>query len=323
MSALFDDADLITAGVGGLGGAFSIGEKRRLPMIQAYMFPLTPTHAYASPLLSRSLSIGLLNRLSFHVMRQMLWMTTNATDAETRRSLGLPSASILGPFGALKRRRVPVLYGYSRHVLPRPDDWDERTQVTGYWFLDPPSEWQPPADLTAFLQAGSPPIYIGFGSMGSEKPEQTTALLLDALVRTGQRALLVSGWGGLSRVELPSNVYMLTSVPHTWLFPRMAAVVHHGGAGTTAAGLRAGVPSLIVPHFGDQAFWGQRVAERGVGPAPIPRRRLTAERLAEAIERMITDTAMRQRAAELGVHIRAEGGIGRAVELIERWAAQS
>ena len=320
-STFYDDVDLIVGGMGGLGGAFSIAEKFGLPMIQAYVFPLTPTRTFASPLLPRSLPIGLLNRLSYHVMRQMLWMTTNATDAETRRSLGLPSTSILGPFGVLKRRRVPVIYGYSRHVLPRPDDWDDRTQIAGYWFLDAPADWQPPADLTTFLQAGSPSVYVGFGSMGSEKPEQTTRLLLDALARTGQRAVLASGWGGLSQMDLPENIYMLSSVPHQWLFPRMAAIVHHGGAGTTAAVMRAGVPSLIVPHFGDQAFWGQRVAALGVGPAPIPRRQLTAERLAESLERMIADTTLRQRAADLGERIRSEDGIGRAVELIERWGS--
>ncbi len=138
--------------------------------------------------------------------------------------------------------------------------------VTGYWFLDPVDEWTPPADLLEFLQAGAPPIFIGFGSMSPRNPEAMTQVILQALARTQQRAIILSGWGGLHSGDLPDSVYMLDSIPFSWLFPRVAAVVHHGGAGTTSAGLRAGVPSIIVPFFADQPFWGQRVADLGVGP---------------------------------------------------------
>jgi len=149
-------------------------------------------------------------------------------------------------------------------------------------------------------------------------PEATAQLILQALARTRQRAIMQSGWGGLRSTSVPDSVFMIDAVPHAWLFPRMAAVVHHGGAGTTSAGLRAGVPSIIVPFFGDQPYWGQRVADLGVGPAPIPYKRLTADRLAQAIEIAVTDQAMRQRAAELGSKIRAENGIARAVDVIQQ-----
>ena len=176
-----------------------------------------------------------------------------------------------------------------------------------------------------FLEAGSPPVYIGFGSMSSREPEATTRLVIEALRRVGQRAILLSGWGGLQKTDLPDMVFMGESLPHAWLFPRVAAVVHHGGAGTTAAGLRAGVPSITVPFFGDQPFWGRRIAELGVGPEPIPRRRLTVERLASAIQQAVGDDGMRLRAAKLGARIRAEDGIAGAVEIIrqveKRWAA--
>jgi UDP:flavonoid glycosyltransferase YjiC (YdhE family) len=129
---------------------------------------------------------------------------------------------------------------------------------------------------------------------------------------------LLSGWGGLQKTDLPAAVFMIDSIPHAWLFPRVAAVVHHGGAGTTAAGLRAGVPSLVIPFTTEQEFWGQRVRNLGVGPAPIPRRKLTVDRLAQAIEEAVTNTAMRQRAAELGSKIQAEDGIANAVEIIQR-----
>jgi len=203
-------------------------------------------------------------------------------------------------------------------VLPPPADWDERMHVTGYWFLDPVDAWTPPADLLEFLQAGSPPIFIGFGSMSPRNPEAMTQVILQALARTRQRAIILSGWGGLRAANVPDTVFTLDSIPFSWLFPRVAAVVHHGGAGTTAAGLRAGVPSIIVPFFADQPFWGQRVMDLGVGPAPIPRKELTAERLAQAIQMAVTDQPLRERAADLGTRIRAEDGIARAVELVKQ-----
>jgi UDP:flavonoid glycosyltransferase YjiC (YdhE family) len=158
--------------------------------------------------------------------------------------------------------------------------------------------------------------------MSSRNPEATANLIVDALARAGQRGIIHAGWGGLQRTELPGSVLMINGAPFSWLFPRVAAVVHHGGAGTTSAGLRAGVPSVVVPFFGDQPFWGQRVADLGVGPAPIPRKKLTAERLAEAIRTAVTDEAMRGRAAELGARIRAEDGVANAVAVVERVASK-
>jgi UDP:flavonoid glycosyltransferase YjiC (YdhE family) len=215
-------------------------------------------------------------------------------------------------------RKSPVLYGYSPAVIPRPPDWGEDVHVTGYWFLDAVDDWTPAPELVAFLEGDPPPIYVGFGSMSSRNPEETANIVFQALAQSGQRAVVLSGWGGLQPERIPDSVFMVESVPFSWLFPRMAAVVHHGGAGTTAAGLRAGVPSLVVPFFGDQPYWGQRVADLGAGPKPIPRKRLTADRLAEAISQAVTDEAICQRAAELGARIRAEDGIARAVAIIEQ-----
>jgi sterol 3beta-glucosyltransferase len=140
--------------------------------------------------------------------------------------------------------------------------------------------------------------------------------VLQAIARTGQRAILQAGWGGLSKADVPANILIVNAVPHSWLFPRMAAVVHHGGAGTTAAGLRAGVPSIVIPFFGDQPFWGRRVADLGVGTAPIPRQQLNVEKLAQAIDRAVTDPVMRQRATELGAKIQAEDGIGNVIAIV-------
>jgi sterol 3beta-glucosyltransferase len=172
---------------------------------------------------------------------------------------------------------MPILYGFSPSVIPAPSDWNGNTFITGYWFVDESENWQPPTALLDFLQSGSPPVYIGFGSMSNRNPEQTADLVIQALALTNQRAILLSGWSGLQKANTPDSIFMIDSIPHSWLFPRVSAVVHHGGASTTAAGLKAGVPSVIIPFFGDQPFWGQRVADLGVGPKPIPRKKLTAE----------------------------------------------
>ena len=154
--------------------------------------------------------------------------------------------------------------------------------------------------------------------LSSRKPAETTDLVLQALSKTEQRAILLSGWGGMQKTDLPASVFMVDSIPHAWLFSHVAAVVHHGGAGTTGAGLRAGVPSIVIPFLGDQPFWGRRIHDLGVGPAPILRSKLTVDRLAQAIQEAVTNTAMRQRAAELGSKIQAEDGIANAVEIIQR-----
>ena len=312
--------DLILAGLGGLFIGLSLAEKLDLPFLQTYLVPFTPTGAFPSVLLPTSppkLGAGF-NRLSHWLTRQMMWQGSRAADKSSRQQvLDLAPAPFLGPFGTRRMQQGPVLFGYSPAVIPRPADWDARQHVTGYWFLEEEAAWTPPPGLLDFLQGDPRPVYIGFGSMGLRKPEETAALVLQALERTGQRAVLMSGWSGLSATDLPGNVFMVNAIPHAWLFPRVAAVIHHGGAGTTAAGLRAGVPSIITPFFGDQSFWGQRVAALGVGPQAIPRKQLSAERLAQAIQTAVTDPAMRQRAADLGATIRAEDGIARAVEIIQ------
>jgi sterol 3beta-glucosyltransferase len=312
--------DLVIAGIGGVFIGIALAEKLRLPLLQAYYIPFTPTQAYPSFLFPKPPAGfgGALNRLSYHLARQMMWQGFRSADRSARRDmLGLPVAPFWGPFNADCLQHTPILYGYSPSVIPKPPDWDEDTHVTGYWFLDPADDWAPPAALMEFLQAGPPPIYVGFGSMSSRRPEQTADLILQALAQAKQRAIILSGWGGLHKVNLPDTVLKVDSVPFSWLFPRAAAVVHHGGAGTTAAGLRAGVPSIVIPFMGDQPFWGRRVAALGVGPAPIPRRRLTVERLAQAIQKAVTDQTMRQRAANLGAKIQAEDGVVCAVAVIQ------
>ena len=313
--------DLVLAGIGGLFTGLSLAEKFGLPFLQAYYIPFTPTRAYPSFLFPKLPSWlgGSLNRLSYHLARQIMWQSFRSADRLARQKvLGLPAAPFWGPYNSDRAHGYPILYGYSPAVIPPPPDWGDVVHVTGYWFLDPQADWTPPSALVEFLQAGPPPVYVGFGSMSNRNPEEAADLILQALARARQRAIMLSGWSGLHKAELPDSVFMLESIPFSWLFPRVAAVVHHGGAGTTAAGLRAGVPSVVIPFFGDQPFWGQRVAELGVGPEPIPRKKLTVERLARAIQEAVTDQTMRRRAAELGSKIRAEDGIARAVAVVRQ-----
>ncbi len=230
--------------------------------------------------------------------------------------LDLPPLPLRGYFDKLGMAQHPVLNGFSEQIVPRPDDWNEHVHITGYWFSED-TAWQPPEDLLAFLDAGSPPVFIGFGSMPVADPAATTAVILAAFAQSGQRAILHTGWGGLGAQDLPDTVFQIEYAPHGWLFPRMSMVIHHGGSGTTASALRAGAPSMAVPFLFDQFYWGRRLAELGVGPAPIPHKRLTAAKLVAAIEAGVYDPAMRQRAAEVGANIQAERGIERAIEVIE------
>jgi sterol 3beta-glucosyltransferase len=312
--------ELLVAGVGGLFLSLALAEKLKLPLLQAYIFPFTPTKAFPAILFPQSIAKlgGVVNRLSHHLFRQIMWQAARTSDGLARlQVLDLPIAPFWGSYNSAHFQRYPILYGLSPSVITKPSDW-QNTHITGYWFLDEAPDWTPPAALLEFLQKGSPPVFIGFGSMVSRNPEETAELVLQAIALTGQRAILQSGWSGLSKRDLPDPVFMVDSIPHSWLFPRVAAVVHHGGAGTTAAGLRAGIPTIVIPFFGDQPFWGRRVAELGVGTAPIPRKQLTAQRLAEAIHQTVSNRAMRQRAADLGAKIQAEDGVANAVAIVQK-----
>jgi sterol 3beta-glucosyltransferase len=302
-----------------------VAEKLGIPAIATYLQPVTPTRAFhgmSSPLPPAWLPFrGLYNLLSAKLANQSFFaMTRPLTNACRTEILGLPPLSAASYWGLdWASSPVPILYGYSPSVIPKPPDWGDFQQITGYWFLDEARSYEPPVELGTFLDSGPPPVYVGFGSMVDHEREEMTRLIIEAVRQTGQRAILLGGWSDLGSVELPDFILRVDSVPHDWLFPRMAAVVHHGGAGTTAAGLRAGVPAVIVPFTVDQPFWGWRVHELGVGPKWILRKKLTAEKLAAAIDQAVHDHAMAQRAKELGRMIRAEDGPGAAVRLVEQF----
>ncbi|MFO7642430.1 MAG: glycosyltransferase [Candidatus Competibacteraceae bacterium] len=200
--------DAVLAGIGGLFVGYALAEKLDLAFLQAHYIPFTPTRAYPSFLLPGLPSWlgGTFNRASYHLARQMMWQPFRAADRVVRQKvLGLPPSPLAGPFRSERFRRHPVLYGFSPAVLPPPDDWDASIHVTGYWFLDPPADWAPSPALLAFLQAGPPPVYIGFGSMSSRNPTETAALIVGALRQTGQRAVVLAGWGGVQMADLPDS----------------------------------------------------------------------------------------------------------------------
>jgi UDP:flavonoid glycosyltransferase YjiC (YdhE family) len=258
------------------------------------------------------------NYLTHLFVEQMLWQPSRSqVNRWLTEDLDMEPLKFTGPFGEIYRSDTPLLFAFSKKVYSKPRDWPPHHHITGYWTLEGSQDWQPPDKLRRFLEAGPAPIYAGFGSMPSSRPEEAAEVVLEALRLSGQRGLLLQGWGGLSARDLPEDVHMIEAAPHEWLFARMAAVIHHGGAGTTAAGLRAGVPSIIVPHFSDQPFWGERVRALGVGPRPIPRRLLSAKRLAAAIRKAVFDESMRVRAARLGEELRTEDGVARAVGIIQ------
>jgi UDP:flavonoid glycosyltransferase YjiC (YdhE family) len=302
--------------------ARTIAAANQIPLLLVEPTPLLPTRAFAAPgwPLQKNLG-GLHNHLSGVAMLQVLWQWYRPAVDDFRRSLGLQAYASGSFYHTLKT--TPLLGAYSAHVIPRPPDWPENMHITGYWMPESNSGWQPSPELAAFLAAGAPPVYVGFGSMTGRRPEDLARLVLAALAQSGQRGLLLTGWGGLRAETVPDNVFILDSAPHSWLFPRMAAVVHHGGAGTTAEGLRAGIPTVTVPFAFDQPFWGQRVATLGLGPQPIPQKDLSVERLARAIRMAVTDAGIKQRARSCGEAIRAEDGLGRAVEAVQYYLTRA
>lgn len=215
---------------------------------------------------------------------------------------------------------TPLIYGFSPAVVPKPPDWSKYQQITGYWFLDTATGYQPEPELLDFLVKGSPPVMVGFSSMVEHEMQAINSIVAEALRETGQGGILPGGWSGGAAGDLPDFIFGTDAVPHDWLFPRLAAAVHHGGAGTTAVALRAGLPGVIVPWFADQFFWGWRVQELGVGPRPVPSQELTAARLAAAIWQAVQHEEMSCKAAQLGERIRAERGVENAVVLIEGFA---
>jgi sterol 3beta-glucosyltransferase len=317
------DVDALLLSFLGVYIGIPLAHKRGIPAFAAYVFPVSSTREFPSlafpPVPAWLAPVRpSYNRLSATFIE---WLCTGPLyqaliGKAVQDTLEIEFRS---PFAQMRQVQTSIFYGFSEQFLPRPADWPDFCHVTGYWFLDTPLDWQPPVGLQTFLRSGPPPVYIGFGSMGSANEESLLELVVSALKHCGQRGILLTNRVERMQATLPETVFALDDVPHDWLFPQVTAVVHHGGAGTTGAGLRAGLPSLILPFLSDQYFWGRLIHERGLGPQLITHNRLNVEGLARAITTMITDQAMRERAAELGEQIRAEDGVGNVIRLFEQY----
>jgi sterol 3beta-glucosyltransferase len=303
----------------GVSIGYFAAQHLKIPSILATPFPMTPTKDYPSLLFYDKLRLGRgYNLITHKIFEKIMWFaSSSAVKQFWKKEFGKAPDDFSCPFSKQTTKNLPTVVSCSNYVFPRPKDWPEYVYNTGYWFLDDEVDWKPSSDLLDFLQKGKPPVYIGFGSMGdSTLAVQTTELVMDALKRSGQRGILATGWSGMSKIDnIPEDIFILESAPHAWLFPKMKAVVHHGGAGTTAAGLRAGIPSIIIPNSNDQFAWGRRVYELGAGSKPIPRKKLTAEKLSDAIK-CVSAKEIKDAAKDLGTKIQSENGAETAAKII-------
>ncbi|KAF2156997.1 glycosyltransferase family 1 protein [Myriangium duriaei CBS 260.36] len=303
-----------------------IAERLGIPLHIAFTFPYSPTTAFPHPLANiktsgANVDANYVNFMSYALVEMMTWQGLGDLINRFRvRTLGLEAVNHLWASGNLWRMQVAHCYMWSDSLVPKPKDWGPEIDITGFTFLDLASTFQPPDDLKRFLDSGEAPVYIGFGSIVVDDPDKFTELIFEAVKISGVRALISKGWGGIGGdAGKPDNVLMLDNTPHDWLFPKCRAVVHHGGAGTTAIGLKCGKPTVIVPFFGDQPFWGAMVADHKAGAdSSIPYKHLTAERLAEAIKQCLTEEA-RDNAQRIADSIAREGdGAENAVQAFER-----
>ncbi|WFE20849.1 glycosyltransferase [Solwaraspora sp. WMMD937] len=317
------DADVLLLATTTAPLGYSVAQRHGIPSIGVFLQPVAPTGDFP-PVLLGDRSFGSAGNRALG--RSAEAASTRAYDHSSRRlrhRLGLPPVPLAALLRQARRSGWPVLHGFSPSVLPRPVDWRPGLEVVGYWWPAADPHWTPPPELTGFLDAGPPPVLITFGSMAVLDASLPT-LIGTALRRAGVRAIVQAGWGGLRvggdgvRPVSDDGVLAVGDVPHDWLLPRVAAVVHHAGAGTTAAGLRAGVPAVTVPLIADQPFWAARLTRLGVAAEPLPARRLTADRLADAIRTVLDRPTYAQRARHLAARIAVEDGHAAVLRAVDR-----
>lgn len=295
-----------------------IAEKLCVPVVMALVVPgLVPTSEYPNMMLPRLKLGGWYNKFSYSFVNGLIGLSVAKHVQAWRKENHLPKAERFSLLRKVDGTPIPVIHGFSSSVVTRPDDWPQTARICGYWHNKDAENYEPSVELLAFLSAGSPPVYVGFGSMTGRDPERLAGIVIEALQSAGLRGVLATGWGGMKVKALPESIFAVDQAPHSWLFPRVCGVVHHGGAGTTAAAFHAGKPSIIIPFFGDQPFWGHRAHTLNAGSAPIPVKKLTVDRLVTAIKEITTDKNIIDNAAALGLKLRQERGVENAVTAIE------
>nr|XP_043638337.1 sterol 3-beta-glucosyltransferase UGT80A2-like [Erigeron canadensis] len=302
-------------------GQTHVAEALKIPIHIFFTMPWTPTSEFPHPLSRVKQSAGY--RLSYQTVDSLIWIGIRDIINDLRKKkLKLPPVTYLsGSQGS--EANIPHGYIWSPHLVPKPKDWGPTIDVVGFCFLDLASNYEPPEELVRWLMAGPKPIYFGFGSLPVQEPEKMTEIIVKALETTGQRGIINKGWGGLGNLaESKDHIYSLDNVPHDWLFLQCASVVHHGGAGTTAEGLKAACPTTVISFFGDQPFWGERIHARGVGPPPIPVDEFTLPKLIDAIKFML-DPKVKERVVELAKAMENEDGVDGAVKAFLRHLPQN
>ncbi|KAK7908727.1 hypothetical protein PG985_016030 [Apiospora marii] len=281
-----------------------------IPLHLMFTFPYTPTQAFPHPLASikkTNVDPGYTNFMSYPLVEMMVWQGLGDLVNDFRvNTLKLDPVSTLWAPGSTYRLHVPFTYLWSPGLVPKPEDWGPEIDIAGFTFLDLASTFKPPQDLVEFLDGGEKPIYIGFGSIVVDDADKFTEMIFEGVKKAGVRALVSKGWGGLGGENTPDYIFMLENTPHDWLFPKVQACVIHGGAGTTAIALKCGLPTMVVPFFGDQHFWGTMIGTAGAGPEAVPYKQLNADKLADGIKYCLTDEA-REEAKKLANSIEAEG----------------
>ena len=312
-AALASDVLLLSAPLVPLG--HTVAEGLSLPSLGLHLQPLAPTREFVPPLLGTGSWGAAGNRVAGLGMNLAVERVYAATLPAVRSRLGLPRAGSTAALRARERQDWPVFHGFSPRVVARPRDWRAGLEVAGYWWpYDGDAEL--PSQVRKFIDSGPAPVFVGLGSATVPDPGRLSAEIVRALRRAGLRGVIQRGWGGLEAAG--DDMLTVDEIPHALLFPHLAAVVHHAGAGTTAAGLRAGVPAVPVPLQFDEHFWATRLVTLGVAPRTLPLRRLTADTLAAALTRATADTGYRERARALGARIRAEDGVAPVVAAVNR-----
>ncbi len=312
--AALEGSDLIVYHPGSTIGYFA-AQEMGIPSVLATPFPMHGTNEYLSVVTYGKAKPTVFNKkLSYRMVQGMLWLASSSTvKGYWKTKFGRLPNRFGSPYERISKQH-PALVSCSNHVFPRPRDWNENIHQSGYWFVEEPKEYTPPKALEDFLAAGEKPVYIGFGSVfHSDQKDAFIKLIGEAMKKRGKRAV-ISGMGEIP--GLPDNLLAIGSTPHSWLFPRVSAVCHHGGAGTTAAGFQAGIPSVIVPFSNDQFAWAHRAYDLGVGSAPVYKKNLTADRLAHAIEEALQENVI-MRAKKLAQNIAKENGAADCAKIIE------
>jgi len=314
------DADLILHTFSHAIGAHTLAREKNIPDMHVQGFPMfTPTGDYPNVTMP-DLKFRPLNRLTHILSTRITWWVSVIGYEQVRRRAGLPKRKLYFPFGRDPLRPpTPILCAWSPGVLPPSREWGPHIHVLGYYFLDVDNSYRPPDELQHFLEGGRAPVCVSFGSMVNREAERIHGIVRGALKRTNNRGIILSGWSEI-KDRSDNDVMYLNAVPHDWLLPRCTMVVHHGGAGTTSAGLRAGIPNIVVPFTADQPFWGRRVHTIGAGPKPIPVTRLSVAKLTQAMVAADED-AVRGQAQALGLALRGEEGVKQSVNLIETYTA--